>query len=55
MTSSEYRKEQLCHQEADYTAAGAGIAQDPFGMYYIVQLFACGDYTITGVDEPILP
>ena len=50
--SSGHRQNML---DADYTAAGAGIAQDPFGMYYIVQLFAGGDYTITGVDEPILP
>ena len=50
--SSGHRQNML---DADYTAAGAGIAQDPFGMYYIVQLFAGGDYTITGVDDPILP
>ena len=38
-----------------YHSMGTGVAQDEYGMYYIVQLFAGGDYTITGVDEPILP
>ena len=38
-----------------YHSMGTGVAQDEYGMYYIVQIFAGGDYTITGVDEPILP
>ena len=38
-----------------YHSIGTGVAQDEYGMYYIVQLFAGGDYTITGVDDPILP
>ena len=38
-----------------YHSMGTGVAQDEYGMYYIVQLFAGGDYTITGVDDPILP
>ena len=38
-----------------YHSMGTGVAQDEYGMYYIVQLFTGGDYTITGVDEPILP
>ena len=38
-----------------YHSMGTGVAQDEYGMYYIVQLFAGGDYMITGVDEPILP
>lgn len=38
-----------------YHAAGVGIARDEFGMYYVVQLFAGGDYTVTGIDSPILP
>ena len=37
-----------------YHSMGAGIAQDQYGMYYIVQIFAGGDYTITGVDAPVL-
>ena len=38
-----------------YHSMGTGVAQDEYGMYYVVQLFAGGDYMITGVDEPILP
>ena len=38
-----------------YTAAGTGIAQDRFGMYYVVLLMAGGNYVITGIDQPILP
>ena len=38
-----------------YHSIGTGVAQDEYGMYYIVQIFAGGDYTITGVDDPILP
>ena len=38
-----------------YHSMGTGVAQDEYGMYYIVQIFAGGDYTITGVDDPILP
>lgn len=38
-----------------YHSMGTGVAQDEYGMYYIVQLFAGGDYMITGVDDPILP
>ena len=41
--------------DPSYQAAGAGIAQDKYGMYYLVQLFAGGDYVIAGVDGPILP
>ena len=37
-----------------YHSMGAGIAKDQYGMYYIVQIFAGGDYTITGVDVPVL-
>lgn len=37
-----------------YHSTGVGIAQDRYGMYYIVQSFAGGDYTITGVDAPVL-
>ena len=38
-----------------YHSMGTGVAQDEYGMYYVVQLFAGGDYMITGVAEPILP
>ncbi len=38
-----------------YSAIGTGIAQDRFGMYYIVQLLAGGEYTITGIDDPMIP
>ena len=37
-----------------YHSTGVGIAQDRYGMYYIVQSFAGGDYTITGIDAPVL-
>lgn len=37
-----------------YHSTGVGMAQDRYGMWYIVQVFAEGDYTILGVDEPIL-
>lgn len=40
---------------ADYHSTGVGIAQDKFGMYFIVQVFTRGEYTITGIDDPILP
>lgn len=36
-----------------YHSMGVGIAQDKYGMYYIVQVFAGGDYTIIGVDAPM--
>ncbi len=39
----------------NYSAMGVGIAQDRYGMYFLVQVFAGGDYTITGVDDPIIP
>lgn len=38
-----------------YHATGVGIARDKYGMYYVVQLFAGGDYAVTGIDGPILP
>ena len=38
-----------------YHATGVGIARDKYGMYYVVQLFAGGDYAVTGIDSPILP
>lgn len=38
-----------------YHSTGVGIAQDRYGMYYVVQIFTLGDYTITGIDEPIIP
>lgn len=38
-----------------YHSTGVGIAQDRYGMYYVVQVFTLGDYTITGIDEPIIP
>lgn len=38
---------------AEFAAVGTGIAQDRYGMYYITQFFAGGDYTIIGVDTPI--
>ena len=38
-----------------YHSTGAGIAQDRYGKYYMIQIFAYGDYTITGIDSPILP
>ena len=38
-----------------YHSMGAGIAQDKYGMYYVVQLFAGGDYTVVGIDGPIIP
>lgn len=37
-----------------YHSTGVGMAQDRYGMWYIVQVFAEGDYTILGVNEPIL-
>lgn len=37
-----------------YHSTGVGMAQNSCGMWYIVQVFAEGDYTILGVDEPIL-
>ena len=39
---------------ADYHSTGVGIARDQYGMYFIVQIFTLGDYTITGIDDPIL-
>ena len=38
-----------------YHSVGAGIAQDKYGMYYVVLLLAGGDYVITGIDQPIIP
>ena len=38
-----------------YHSTGVGIAQDRYGMYYVVQVFTLGDYTITGIDEPMIP
>ena len=38
-----------------YHATGVGIARDEYGMYYVIQLFAGGDYAVTGIDSPILP
>lgn len=49
--SSGHRENML---STHYSAMGAGIAQDRYGMWYIVQVFAGGEYTILGVDEPIL-
>lgn len=40
---------------AEYHSTGVGIAQDKFGRYFLVQLFAASDYTILRVDHPILP
>ena len=38
-----------------FHSTGVGISQDKFGMYYVVQVFGSGDYTITGIDAPIIP
>ena len=38
-----------------YHSMGTGVAQDEYGMYYIVQIFAGGDYTITDVDGQFVP
>ena len=37
-----------------YHSMGVGISRDKYGMYYLVQLFAGGAYTVTGIDDPIL-
>lgn len=50
--SSEGHYRNILHTK--YHSLGVGIAQDRFGMYYIVQVFAGGEYTITGIDDPIL-
>lgn len=36
-----------------YHSMGTGIAQDQYGMYYVVLLLAGGNYVITGIDQPI--
>ena len=51
--ASEGHKENI--MQPDYSSIGTGIAQDKYGMYYLVQLFAGGNYNLTGVDDPILP
>ena len=51
--ASEGHKENI--MQPDYNSIGTGIAQDKYGMYYLVQLFAGGNYSITGIDDPILP
>ena len=38
-----------------YHSMGAGVAQDKYGMYYVVLLLAGGNYMVTGVDQPIVP
>ena len=37
-----------------YHSMGAGIAQDRYGMYYIVQIFAGGAYKVISVDQPMI-
>ena len=51
--ASEGHKENI--MQPDYNSIGTGIAQDKYGMYYLVQLFAGGNYSITGIDDPFLP
>ena len=38
-----------------YHSTGVGIAQDRYGKYFIIQSFAGGNYTITGIDNPVIP